>query len=89
MKFEDYINQKDPKRLHIGAVNVSECWLTFHYPVIRIHTNLLYMAVSLGKFSYILKSNSSILWTMDNDGNPKDASVFYHNAKPEIWVCKI
>ena len=89
MNFEDYIKQENPRKLHPGTVEVSDFWLTFHYPVIRIHTDLLCMAVSLGKFSYVLKSNSNILWTMDADGNPKSRSVFFHNAKPEIWVCKI
>jgi len=89
MKFEDYIKQENPKKLYPGTVEVSEFWLTFHYPVERIKPDLFYMAVSLGQFSYILKSNGNTLWTMDADGNPKARSVFFHKAKPDIWVCKI
>jgi hypothetical protein len=89
MKFEEYIRQEQPKKQSIGSVEVSDFWLTFHYPVIRIHSNLFYIVVSIGELSYILKSNSNVLWTMDNQGNPKSMSVFYHNAKPEIWSCKL
>jgi hypothetical protein len=89
MNFEEYIKQENPRKLASGSVEVSEFWLTFHYPVLRIHSQLFYISVSLGPYSYILKSNENTLWTMDADGNPKRRSVFYHNAKPEIWCCKI
>lgn len=89
MKFEQYISQEQPKKQRPGSVEVSDIFLTFHYPVVRIHSQLFYIAVSLGQFSYILKSNDDTLWTMDADGNPKTRSVFFHNAKPDVWVCKI
>jgi len=85
MKFEEYISQEQPVRQAVGSVNVSEIFITFHKPVIRIHSQLYLMAVSIGNWSYVIKSNDDTLWTMDEDGNPKARSVFSHKINPKKW----
>ncbi len=88
MTFQEYKNQTEPRRLSIGAVQVTknDC-----IQVIE-HNNRTYVVLD---FSYLNKPNDNgslqlsgityqvidgLCWSLDKDGNPKARSVFSYQS---------
>ena len=70
MNLQEYTGQSD--RCSIGEVVLTGG----QYKVLCKAQGLILINVILFDISYVKKSDSNILWTMDEHGNPKSRSVF-------------
>lgn len=78
MNLQEYINQENPVKLAPYSVQVKAEDLRINGNVLNNkglkmeHVTLLHFG-----FNYILLSESGSLWTMDENSQPKEQSVFY------------
>ena len=82
MTFNEYINQTTPKRSINVQITKDDCYHTYN-----VYNGLVIMLLIGGEYySYLLPKDrifnlkSSLLYTMDNDGNKKSLSCFRFNA---------
>lgn len=75
MNLQEYINQKEPQR-QVTPVIVTreEIKQTGHFAQFK---GMDLEIVTLLGFKYILINNKGILYTMSENGYPKEQSVFY------------
>lgn len=75
MNLQEYVNQKDPQRQAPLSVKVTreEIKQTGHFAQFK---GMNLEIVQLLGFKYILINNKGGLWTMDENGQPKEQSVF-------------
>jgi hypothetical protein len=83
MTLHDYLNQTEIKKLPLGSVEVSNEYIirTFnrYNPTSpnKLFKTCIYSIPMLGDyFVYIKEGECSTLFTMDEDGNAKNPSVF-------------
>ena len=74
MTFKEYLIQLSPRYQPRVKVTIKDLELMFNAPdPYRYIVSLIY----LGKrFDYVIKMDSPALWTMDEDGNPRQRSCF-------------
>lgn len=73
MTFQEYLNQEEPKKLYPGSVKLKEknCFrISNHYGIKIIELKIF------DKFIEYRANENGLLFTMDEDGNKKSASVF-------------
>jgi hypothetical protein len=87
MKFSEYLTQKNPKRLSSFSVEIDmRVWkneirislpLKFSFAGKIIESHIVSIPFNGEYIDYITNSeDDGDLWTMDNDGNKKEKSVF-------------
>ena len=76
MNLHEYTTQKNPQRQAPLSVKVrrEEIKQTGHFAEIK---GMNLEIVKILGFNYILINNRGILWTMNENGQPKELSVFY------------
>ena len=76
MIFNEYINQTNPKRQHNVKVSEKDCYQTFN----TYNGKVIVLLINDTLYHYLLPkdrpSYSTLLWTMDSDGNKKSLSCF-------------
>lgn len=86
MTLQEYLHQDPGKHRNAGEVILVREEVKFGH-CIRIHSELYYVQIKMHWWprTYFLKSNDDILWTTDENGNPKSRSVFAYNATSKEW----
>ena len=72
MNFSDYINQNPVQKLSIGSVLIDNT----DYSIICTYADLTLITLHHFNFQYVIKKGCKNLFTMDNEGNPKNLTVF-------------
>lgn len=73
MTFSDYINQVDARQHNVVEVKRSECTNISH---VLNGRQIITLTILGTEYSYLKLKYSTILYTMDLDGNKKGCSVF-------------
>ena len=76
MTFTEYINQTTPKRQVNVTITENDCYQTFNDYACKV----IVLLINDTFYHYLLPkdrpSYSTLLWTMDSDGNKKSLSCF-------------
>lgn len=78
MTFQEYINQKDPKKRFCVQVTEADCEHIDDEG--REYRQIITLRILGERFRYIL-FNSGYLWTIDQNGDPDDISCFIWKGK--------
>jgi hypothetical protein len=74
MNFQQYISQKNPIKHYSVSIGEGDC--TQIYNVLPNGNKVIVLNIDDVLYSYLLTPESSILYSMDNDGNKKCISCF-------------
>lgn len=76
MNFQQYIRQQDPRRHPTVYVTKNDCY--GYYPGdLPSAKAIICLEINHEYYMYLLPKDSNVLWTMDEDGNPKRMSCFH------------
>jgi len=74
MTFEYYLNRVHPAKAHGVKVKKEQC--EGIWPNVVTGTFIISLRVRDDFYTYVTKPISNLLWTTDQDGNPKSPSCF-------------
>ena len=78
MNLQEYVNQKNPQRMEIYNVRIQSKELRFNGTVLnKIGIDMHNVTLLHFGLNYIILGESGSLWTIDENGNPKQQSIFY------------
>ena len=76
MTFTQYLNQTEVKRRHGVEVREADCFMVIPNPIPGIKRSVV-LKMFDRHYYYIQKNDGGrLLWTQDEDGNPKSPSCF-------------
>lgn len=76
LTFQEYMNQKNPKRFPEVHVKTNDCKQIIYDPLGLLIVLEFKFPEHNYQCTYFKKPGDRTLWTMDNQGNPKERSVF-------------
>ena len=93
MNFKNYLNQEEPQKLKMGEVNVSDKECTVHLQRSNAMKQNYYIVhiKHYPEYDYMVSASlceNGIMYTMDDDGNPKRPSVFRYAGDKIIYIKK-
>ena len=80
MNFKAYLRQQDPRRHPRVYVRESDCYGVY-YGQLPSGRAIIDLKIHGEHYHYLLPDDSNLLWTMDEDGNPKRPSCFLFKEK--------
>ena len=81
MTFTEYLNQKDEDKRRRRGVKIKEVECEGVWRNVVAGTKVVSIDIHGEFFTYVTKPHENLLWTVDEDGNPKNPSCFTLDRK--------